>query len=336
MVKIDVPRMEITLITTTGRTKMASELILLHRGVKSVYTEEIIAIVLSDLDSDRFMQTAGGSCIEYSEDLVCYYATSISLSLAGAIFRMFSEGDEHYKLGIEWKVDGQRTLDVYGSSTESHLTKSVDTNWDGLETLHPISSSHTNNDFIRESFEKFKKTLTDCEQKIISGDKIFVGSWHSITWQIEPTADGYHHAVWMQHPELFAEGLVQETVKEGRRVALRMEDMQFQQKLTDLLREPIVSVQTTKRMLRETQMVDDFLLKSSEPHATLLSLLRQTKEHLAWYRAKKKIDEAAVLEAADRTIKSASCRKEAQVLLQQDWQWVFINEQCPTLDKKPQ
>ena len=83
-------------------------------------------------------------------------------------------------------------------------------------------------------------------------------------------------------------------------------------------------------------MVDDFLENSNELHPLLLLLLRQTKERLAWYRAKKKIDEAAVLEAADRTIKSASCRKEAQVLLQQDWQWVFINEQCPTLDKKLQ
>ena len=336
MVKIDTPRMEITLVSTTGRTKMVFEHRLLEQGIQSAYFGEIIAIILSDLVSDRFMQTAGASCIECSEDHTCYYTTNTSKTQAVVLFKMFAEGDKQWKSSADWKTDIELTKAVYGDLSGTQLIDLTNSKIPQIKEMAPLSSFPVSEDTVRESFEKFKRTMSECERKVIAGEKVFRWSWNCLTSPIKIIGDGYIDALWMQYPNLFAEGKVDEVAKEAYCIALRMEELYLQQMLKDLLREPIISVPTTKRMLRETHMVDDFLENSNELHPLLLLLLRQTKERLAWCRAKKKIDEADVLKAADRTIKSASCRKEAQVLLQQDWQWVFINEQCPTLDKKPQ
>jgi hypothetical protein len=57
---------------------------------------------------------------------------------------------------------------------------------------------------------------------------------------------------------------------------------------------------------------------------------RQALELAARFRSQKKVDEAAVVEAGGNQVKAARLRKEATVLLAQDWLRVFPGEPAPT------
>jgi hypothetical protein len=57
--------------------------------------------------------------------------------------------------------------------------------------------------------------------------------------------------------------------------------------------------------------------------------VRGGKEHVARFRAQKKLDESAVAEAGGSAKKAAKLRAEAGVVLAQDWSRYFPGEQIP-------
>jgi hypothetical protein len=59
--------------------------------------------------------------------------------------------------------------------------------------------------------------------------------------------------------------------------------------------------------------------------------IRDGKERAAWFRARKKLDDAGVAEAAGKTAKASSLRGEAQALVKLDWKRAFKNETAPTI-----
>ena len=65
---------------------------------------------------------------------------------------------------------------------------------------------------------------------------------------------------------------------------------------------------------------------------TLTAMAREAKEQAAWFRARKRLDDAAVAQAGAQVGKRAfKLRSEAAVMLQQDWARVFPGEIPPPL-----
>ena len=109
-----------------------------------------------------------------------------------------------------------------------------------------------------------------------------------------------------------------------------MEYLYWKQKLQQLQEETIVSVSVKRRMLYEATEARDFLSDHPDVFDKLSPSLRLVKERLAWFRARKRLDEADVAEAGGRIIKSEKLRREAAVLLKQDWAEVFPGEKPPS------
>ena len=59
--------------------------------------------------------------------------------------------------------------------------------------------------------------------------------------------------------------------------------------------------------------------------------IRAGKERAAWFRAKKKIDDADIAEAAGKRIRGPKMRDEARAMLKQDWKRAFKTEPVPTI-----
>jgi hypothetical protein len=69
-------------------------------------------------------------------------------------------------------------------------------------------------------------------------------------------------------------------------------------------------------------------LEALTPEAT--QKIRDGKERAAWFRARKKLDDADIAEAAGKITKASSLRSEAQAMLKLDWKRAFKNETPPT------
>jgi len=82
------------------------------------------------------------------------------------------------------------------------------------------------------------------------------------------------------------------------------------------------------------EMLDDIskeLKQADMLTPELMQKIREGKERAAWFRARKKLDNADIAEAAGKIIKAPRMRDEAQAMLKQDWKRAFKNEPVPTI-----
>jgi len=63
----------------------------------------------------------------------------------------------------------------------------------------------------------------------------------------------------------------------------------------------------------------------------LAKSVRDGKERAAWFRARKKLDDAEIAEAAGKRIRAPRMRDEARALLKQDWKHAFPKEKPPDI-----
>ncbi|MCA1631826.1 MAG: hypothetical protein LC785_15435 [Acidobacteria bacterium] len=89
---------------------------------------------------------------------------------------------------------------------------------------------------------------------------------------------------------------------------------------------------SVKSILRKLNQTEDELKRGKKLTDALKQKIRKGKERAAWYRAKKKLDEARVAEAGGNIIKHDKYRREAEALLRQDWSVIFPSEQSPDVD----
>jgi hypothetical protein len=59
--------------------------------------------------------------------------------------------------------------------------------------------------------------------------------------------------------------------------------------------------------------------------------IRHGKERAAWFRARRKLDDADIAEAADKKAKASNMRNEARAMLKQDWKHAFKDEPAPAI-----
>jgi hypothetical protein len=93
---------------------------------------------------------------------------------------------------------------------------------------------------------------------------------------------------------------------------------------------------TIARVAKELDEIEEFLkerIALTEEHRAAIAKGRQ---RLAWYRARRKLDEVELAEAAGNRAKADRLRKEAQVMLKQDWRRYLLSMPVPLLDDCPE
>ncbi|MDQ1613266.1 MAG: hypothetical protein QOG00_3197 [Pyrinomonadaceae bacterium] len=101
--------------------------------------------------------------------------------------------------------------------------------------------------------------------------------------------------------------------------------------IDECLTTPIVNTSTVKSILRTLNKAEEDLKRSNKMTDDLSHKIRNAKERLAWFRTKKKLDDAAVTLAGGNQRKSEKYRREAALLIKQDWAEVFPGEPAPEI-----
>lgn len=99
--------------------------------------------------------------------------------------------------------------------------------------------------------------------------------------------------------------------------------------LQDALNQTIHNSSSVKSIISRVDEAVDQLKKRERWTDPLEQLARKAKERAVRYRSEKCIDEAEVAEAGDNVKKGAKLRKQAAVLLSQDWAQAFPSEPPP-------
>jgi hypothetical protein len=122
-------------------------------------------------------------------------------------------------------------------------------------------------------------------------------------------------------------------INETRRLAYEAADGAELRSCVDTIErcrtEPLINAQQVLRVIRDLVDVEDALNRQNRSTPELAAQVRAAKERAAWYRARKKLDEAEVAEAGGNARKTAKLRAEAAVLLKQDWDQAFPGENPP-------
>lgn len=102
--------------------------------------------------------------------------------------------------------------------------------------------------------------------------------------------------------------------------------------ISETLTQPIHNLSSVNNILQKLNDAFVFLEHHNRLTAEINQKIRQSKERAAWFRAKKKLAEAEVAEAGGSYIKAPKLRKEAVVLLGQDWSLAFPDEEPPLMN----
>jgi hypothetical protein len=99
--------------------------------------------------------------------------------------------------------------------------------------------------------------------------------------------------------------------------------------------EPLINAQQVLRVLRDLIEVDSRLRAQNRLTPKIELDLRRANGRAAWYRARRKLEEAEVAAAGGNERKAAKLRAEGTVLLRQDWRQVFPGEEPPPVESFP-
>jgi hypothetical protein len=102
--------------------------------------------------------------------------------------------------------------------------------------------------------------------------------------------------------------------------------------IDECLNTPIINVVSVKTNLKKLDEAVEALQEKEKLTDGISKKVRLAKERLAWFRTRKKLDDARVAEAGGSLGKRDKYNREAEVLLKQDWAIVFPEEEAPNLD----
>lgn len=105
----------------------------------------------------------------------------------------------------------------------------------------------------------------------------------------------------------------------------------YYQLLDETLAAPIHNVVSSRNILDDIEKVIKFFTSRNLFDEELKDRVRQSRERIAWHRAKKKLADAKVAEAGGNLKGVAKRRSEAEALLAQDWAEVFPEETPPLI-----
>ena len=260
---IGVPRVRISAPTKTEITKAVSD----------ACTGTVDAVILDDDAAHGFMQTTQGGrvecCVTPSGPL--FGANDVAAGLTRDLFLSFARGDDAWRGMVTWSAAGsgqvQEQRTVQGRST---VLGSWEKEWKRAREKYRF-----------RDLDDYKKTTLAYRNKLQSKPTIERGEWETL----RRSANIVRGPAALQESR---EAAIAEAVREGATVADEIEILFWQQLLERLSREPMDSAFAKRKIAKELGEAVDFLAQCPSPPALQVTLA-ETRETLAWARARKKL-----------------------------------------------
>ncbi|MGA8848348.1 MAG: hypothetical protein WB564_00770 [Dehalococcoidia bacterium] len=130
--------------------------------------------------------------------------------------------------------------------------------------------------------------------------------------------------------------VLHEEITQIRQEAHKLVDgLQIREYSDDILaskKRNICNISSVRGILKTLSYAEDMLREKGALNDELCQEIHRERERCAWFRAKRKFLEIEVAEKSGNRSKAARLKREAQVILEQDWRNIFPNEQCPNID----
>jgi hypothetical protein len=136
---------------------------------------------------------------------------------------------------------------------------------------------------------------------------------------------------WSEALQTELKGKIQALKNEAIKLADELDVMMQTQALETALKAPISNSSAVGSILNQITNAVAFLSEKGHLTPDLKSKAREGQERAAWYRARKKLDEAEVAAGGGSESRAAKLKREAAVLLAQDWVRAFPDEDPPEI-----
>jgi DNA repair exonuclease SbcCD ATPase subunit len=181
-------------------------------------------------------------------------------------------------------------------------------------------------DDARDDLKGINQELTELRNKLKRNVQISMWEVESLRERADELGNEWNAASLAE----FADEL-RKAKEEATTIADQAETSARLQVIDESLSQTIHNVSSVQSIFRQLKEASEFLESRDQLTDELKEKIRQGKERAAWYRAKKKLADADVAEAGGSHIKAPKLRKEAAVLLAQDWAVAFPDEEPPTI-----
>jgi hypothetical protein len=129
-----------------------------------------------------------------------------------------------------------------------------------------------------------------------------------------------------------ASSLVAEAGGLAKRQLEEAERQRHLDNLEEALNRTIYNFSSVQAIISSADQAVSYFQKSGILTDDLKEKVRVVKKRAAWFRARKKLDEAETLIARGSKIKPEGATREAKALLKQDWRLAFPKENPPTIN----
>lgn len=215
------------------------------------------------------------------------------------------------------KLENLSLTFVGGSSLELTGTEAIEVWKNIFET-----EDEEDETFDIERLESIEETVSDLEKQVARNrvDSL---------WEVERLEEFIDFL-----PENIPDELITRAAKLKDRfktVAAKAESCYYAKLIAECNASSITRASSINSTLRKLDEIEDALSEGNTLTDELSKKIRAAKERVAWYRAKKKLDESTVAEAGGNSNKANKLVSEAVETLKQDWSLVFPSETPPPI-----
>lgn len=120
-------------------------------------------------------------------------------------------------------------------------------------------------------------------------------------------------------------------VNKGKEVGEKVLDYAYEKKVEECNKKTLFNITSIQGVIEQLDTAYDYFERKGKLTQERSSKIRKAKERAAWFRAKKKLEEAKVAEAGGRNVRASNLRGEATAILEQDWYLALPNEDAPKI-----
>lgn len=169
---------------------------------------------------------------------------------------------------------------------------------------------------FKNQIEKFKKSITNNDFEYYD-----INHFKGLIDELD--------LFWSRDVKLKVQNAVNEAKETACQVAADVEQQFHKIYPEKSIKQELFSITSVKSVLDSLKISITYLDEHNLLDDKITEDIRKSKERLAWYRAKKKLADAEVAEGGGNTKKAEKLKGEAKVMLKQDWEKIFPDEDEP-------
>lgn len=235
----------------------------------------------------------------------------------------FDEASKHLQLKL---IDGEVVSINEAEKLWSYLryvyvTSHPEFNDDKDEVEDIVDGDSTTDDYLSNGFDSFENRLDEVEERI--KEKIISNVWEAEKIYNQISMDSW---ISRQDKQRYKTLLLRaKKAVDDARFVVSVKHIEACQHAT------LINLGSVKKVVREVIEAQNQLKIDRKLTPELEQKIRVAMERAAWFRAKKKLDEAEVAKAGGSEHKHQKLIEEAKVLLKLDWVEIFSGEQPPEI-----